>query len=207
MTNLYDKYILPKVTNALCASGPNMKQRQKLVPRASGTVLEVGVGSGLNFKFYDPERVERLYALDPSEQMWAIAQSNINRDQLAVEYVRGFAEQMPVDDHSMDCIVITYTLCTISDVASSMREMHRVLKPDGRLLFCEHGLAPDPEVQKWQRRLNPIWKRLGGGCQLIRDIPALIQEQYFSMAQMETMYIPGFRPACFNFWGTAVPKA
>ena len=205
MANLYNKYLLPKITNALCASGPNMKQRQKIVPLAHGQVLEIGVGTGLNFGFYDPAKVEQIFALDPSEEMWSIAQKNVKDKSLKVEFVKGYAEQIPLEDSTVDSIIITYTLCTIPDTQASLKEMRRVLKPGGEFIFCEHGIAPERSVQRWQHILNPIWKKFGGGCNLNRDIPRLITEGSFSIDKMETMYIPGFKPACFNFWGIAKP--
>lgn len=205
MTRLYDKYILPKVTNALCASRPNMKQREKIVPLASGRVLEIGVGSGLNFEFYDTNKVDYLFALDPSEEMWSIAKKRKNKNRLQVEFVKGVAEEIPIDDNAVDSIVITYTLCTIPDVQSSFSEMRRVLKPGGKLIFCEHGIAPDKSMQRWQNLLNPLWKKLGGGCNLNRDIPQLIKNGAFKIEKLDTMYIPGFKPACYNFWGVAKP--
>ncbi len=153
MANLYDKYLLPKITNLLCSSSPNMKQRQKVVPLAYGKVLEVGAGTGLNFAFYDPEKVGQLYALEPSESMWSIARKKLAYKDLKVEFLKGVAEHIPMKDQSVDTIVITYTLCTIPDVPASLTEMKRVLRPDGKLIFCEHGLAPDESVQRWQRRL------------------------------------------------------
>lgn len=203
MANLYDRYILPKVTNALCACGPNMKQREKIVPLASGIVLEVGVGSGLNFKYYDHDRVDHLFALDPSEEMWSIAQKQIANSELQPEYVKASAEKMPIDNNTIDSIIITYTLCTIVNVNASLSEMRRVLKPNGKLIFCEHGIAPDKSVRRWQNLLNPIWKRLGGGCNLNRNIPLLIKEGGFKIEKLDTMYIPGFKPASYNYWGIA----
>lgn len=205
MTNLYDKYILPKVTNFLCATGPAMKQRQKVVPLASGRVLEIGVGTGLNFSFYDHEKVKQVLALDPSEEMWGLAKNRLDDVHLDVDFIKGYAENIPLDANSVDSIVITYTLCTIPDHAAAMKEFKRVLKPSGNIIFSEHGIAPDRSVRKWQNRLNPIWKRLGGGCNLNRDIPAIIEHGGFAFDNLETMYIPGFKPASYNYWGTARP--
>ena len=204
MANLYEKYLLPRITNVLCASRPVMKQRQKVVPLAYGTVLEIGVGTGLNLPYYDPEKIDHLIALDPSEEMWSIAQKEVGTS-MEVRFVQGYAEQIPIEDQTVDSIILTYTLCTIIDVPSALQEMRRVLKPSGQLIFCEHGIAPDRSVQKWQHTLNPIWKKFGGGCNLNRNIPNLIKEGNFSISKMDTMYIPGFRPACFNYWGFAKP--
>lgn len=203
MTNLYDKYILPKITNKLCASGPNMKQRAKVIPLASGKVVEIGVGTGLNFEYYDPQKVDHLLALDPSEAMWSLARNKLKNPSINVDFVQGYAEKLPVDSASIDSVVITYTLCTIPDYLTAFQEFDRVLKPGGQLIFCEHGLAPDKSVRRWQNILNPVWKHLGGGCNLNRDIPELIRKGGFEFETLDTMYIPGFKPACYNFWGVA----
>ncbi len=205
MINLYDKYILPKVTNALCATKPNMRQREKVVPIASGRVLEIGVGTGLNFRYYNSDKVDQLLALDPSEEMWALAESNLGNQNLNIKFIQGYAESIPIDDNSINSIVITYTLCTIPDYITALQEFRRVLKPNGVIIFCEHGIAPDKSVRRWQNVLNPVWKRLGGGCNLNRDIPSIIEGGGFTFEQLETMYIPGFKPACYNFWGVAKP--
>ena len=203
--NLYNKYLLPKVTNALCASGPNMKQRKKVIPFATGRVLEVGVGTGLNFPFYQSDQVNQLLALDPSKEMWALAKNQIKESDLNLEFIQGVAENIPVDAHSIDSIVITYTLCTIKNYPGALQEFKRVLKPNGSMIFCEHGQAPDLAVRRWQNILNPVWNIFGGGCNLNRDIPKMIEQGGFDFENLETMYIPGFKPACYNFWGVAKP--
>jgi ubiquinone/menaquinone biosynthesis C-methylase UbiE len=205
MASLYNKYILPKVTHYLCRMGPNMKQREKIVPRAHGRVLEVGVGSGLNFGYYDPSRTEMLYALDPSEEMWTIAKKAFPEIPVETEFIKGYAEAIPLDDHSIDSIVITYTLCSIADLDSTFSEFRRVLRPDGDLIFCEHGVAPDKSVRQWQNRINPLWRRLGGGCNLNRNIPEIITRRGFRLENLDTMYIPGWKPVSFNYWGVARP--
>jgi len=205
MTNPYNKYLLPKITHFVCQAGPNMKQRIKVVPQASGQVLEIGAGSGLNFKFYDQEKVEHLFALDPSEEMWSIAESSLEKKTFAIEFIKGFAEQIPLEDNAVDTILTTYTLCTIGNLEASFKEMRRVLKPGGSLIFCEHGKAPDKSVRRWQNGINPIWKRLGGGCSLIRDIPQIIEDGAFHIEKLDTMYLPGFKFASYNYWGVARP--
>jgi len=201
---LYARYVLPRVVHLTCSSRPNMRQRTKLLPLARGRVLEVGIGSGLNLPFYDADRVTGVWGLDPSEQLTALAREAAEDVPFDVELVKGEGEEIPFDGASFDTVVVTYTLCTIPDAVPALREMARVLKPGGRLLFCEHGVAPDAEVRRWQERLNPIWRRLGGGCHLNRDVPDLIRRGGFQVTNLETMYIPGWRPASFNYWGTAV---
>ncbi|MGD8496336.1 MAG: class I SAM-dependent methyltransferase [Gemmatimonadales bacterium] len=200
---LYEKYLLPRVVHFTCSSRPAMRQRRKVVPLATGRVLEVGIGSGLNLSFYDPDTVSKVYGLDPSREITRIAGEAARRAPFEVEFVTAGAEEIPLDDASFDTVLLTYTLCTIDDGDAALREMARVLKPGGRLLFCEHGLAPDPGVRRWQNRLNPIWSRLGGGCRLDRDIPALLHRGGFAIEELATMYIPGWRPASFNYWGSA----
>jgi len=200
---IYDRYVLPKVVHFVCGLEPTMRQREKIVPLAGGRVLEIGIGSGLNLPLYDVSKVEHLWGLDPSREMWAIAEKRMNGVDLDVEFVEGDAANIPLDDDSADTILITYTLCTIPEVLPSLTEMRRVLRPGCELIFCEHGRAPDPGVSKWQDRMNPIWKRFGGGCNLNRPIPSLLETGGFTVQTLETMYLPGWRPASFNYWGTA----
>lgn len=207
MTGLYDRYLLPRVVHFTCSRNPNMRQRAKVVPAASGNVLEVGFGSGLNLPFYSSGTVRHLWALDPSREMWALAQGAAQRAPFPVEFVKASAEEVPIPDGTIDTVVITYTLCTLPDAQRALAEVARVLRPDGRLLFCEHGLAPDERTRRWQRRLSPLWKRLGGGCHLNRDIPALLHDGGFQTTEISAMYIPGWKPASFNYWGTAIPSS
>ena len=200
---IYQKYLLPRIVHYTCGLKPTMKQREKIVPLAEGRVLEIGIGSGLNLPFYTPGRVKHLWGLDPSPEMWALAQKKLGILDFDVEFIQASAEDIPLDDDSADTVLITYTLCTISDVHSALEEARRVLKSDGSLVFCEHGLAPDESVRRWQNRLNPLWKRVGGGCNLNRPIPELIEQAGFRIRGMDTMYISGWKPASFNYWGTA----
>ena len=201
----YDKHLLPRVVHFTCGLKPAMKQRQKVVPRAEGRVLEIGIGSGLNIPFYDATRVQHLWGLDPSADMWAIAQKNAAEHHLDAEFIQSGAESIPLDAGSADTVVMTYTMCTLPEVEASLAEIRRVLKPGGRLLFCEHGRAPDANVRRWQDRLNPIWGVLGGGCNLNRPIKELLEQAGFHSTDLQTMYIPGWKPACFNYWGSARP--
>ena len=201
---LYERFILPKVVHLTCSSKPIRYQRRKVVPLAKGRVLEIGIGSGLNLPYYDPSKVERVWGLEPSMQMRAMAEKRVRETQLKVEFIGLSDDEIPLESDSVDTVLVTYTLCTIPDVVRALEGMRRVLKPGGELIFSEHGLAPDENVRRWQDRLNPIWKRLGGGCNLNRPIPSLIEQGGFKIKSMETMYIPGWKPASFNYWGTAV---
>lgn len=201
---IYERFLLPRVVHFACGMKPQMRQRAKVVPFASGSVLEIGFGSGLNLPFYDPGKVRRVWALDPSEEMWAIAEGRIRAAAFPVDLLRASAEQIPLATGSADTVLVTYTLCTLPDVQRALGEMARVLKPGGELVFCEHGAAPDESVRRWQDRLNPAWKVLGGGCNLNRPISALIEGAGFRMRDLSSMYIPGWKPASFNYWGRAL---
>lgn len=180
-----------------------MRQREKIVPLAEGRVLEIGIGTGLNIPFYDTRKVAHLWGLDPSAEMWAIAKKNAASHHLDAEFIQSGAESIPLDNDSADTVLITYTLCTIPDAHAALDEIRRVLKPGGSLIFCEHGSAPDKHIERWQNRLNPLWKKLAGGCNLNRPIPGLLGQAGFKSGDMQTMYLPGWRPATFNYWGTA----
>jgi len=202
---IYSKHILPKIIHIACGSSPAMRQRQKIVPFANGRVLEVGIGSGLNLPLYDPSKVTKIWGLDPSPELLKMAERTDRASGVDVEFLNLPAEEIPLENGSIDTVVITYTLCTISDVVEALGQVRRVLKTYGELLFCEHGLAPDERVRRWQRRMNPLWKRVGGGCHLDREIPLLIEKAGFRIRKMDTMYLPGWRPATFNYWGNAIP--
>ena len=200
----YEERILPHMIDFACSASPNQKQRQKIVPEAEGEILEVGFGSGLNVPFYDPSKVKKIWALEPSEGMRRKAQTTVDEAAMNIEFIDLPGEQIPLDDNSVDTVLVTYTLCTIPDTREALEGMRRVLKPGGRLLFCEHGKAPDENVRRWQSRLNPAWSRFAGGCNMNRDIPALINEGGFDIKVDERMYIPGAKILCYNYWGSAV---
>ena len=203
---LYSKYLLPKIMHFVCGQKPTMKQRQKVVPLALGRVLEVGIGSGLNLAFYDATKVTKVWGLDPSPEMIQMAQEAARSTPIEVEFIELPSDEIPLEDNSVDTVLLTYTLCTISDAAPALRQMARVLRPGGQLIFCEHGAAPEASVRRWQDRVNPIWKRFSGGCHLNRPIPTLIEASGFRIKGMDTMYLPGWRPATFNYWGTATER-
>ena len=199
----FDRHILPHVINLACGAKPVSYQRRLVVPEAQGRVLEIGIGSGLNLPFYDPSKVEKLWGLEPAEEIRRMAERKAVGSPFPVEFIGLPGDQIPLDDASVDTIVTTYTLCTIPDAVAALRDMRRVLKPGGRLLFSEHGRAPDAAVVKWQERLTPIWKVIGGGCHLARDIPDLLRQGGFTPDRMQANYIPGPRPMSFNYWGSA----
>ena len=199
----YAKYLLPRTVHFLCSAKLIRKQREKVVSLATGRVLEIGIGSGLNLPLYDPAKVQRVWGLDPSIELWALADETVTQVEFNLEFIKGDAEAIPLDASSADTVLVTYTLCTVPNVLPALEEIRRVLKPDGQLIFCEHGAAPDAAVRRWQNRLNPIWKRFGGGCNLNLPIPSLLEQAGFTIRGMEAMYLRGWRPATFNYWGTA----
>lgn len=202
--SFYDKYILPSFLNCACGSKPIKYQRSKVVPMAEGVVLEVGIGSGLNIPYYDSTKISAIIGLDPSEELNNMAKKVAADKGLEVDFILGSAEAIPLPDNHVDSVLVTYTLCTIPDALSASKEMRRVLKPDGKMIFCEHGLAPDADVAKWQARIDPYWEKIAGGCHLNRDIPQLIQSAGFNIQSMEQMYLPSTpKFAGYNYWGVA----
>jgi ubiquinone/menaquinone biosynthesis C-methylase UbiE len=200
----YNRRILPRLLDTAMSAKPITYQRRKVVPRAEGRVLEIGFGAGHNLPFYDPQKVEHIWALEPAAEMRARAGARAAASSIPMEFIGLPSEKIPLDADSADTILITYTLCSIPDVMSALAEMRRVMKPGGRMIFCEHGEAPDDDVKRWQRRITPVWKAIGGGCHVGRPIPKLIRDAGFKVEDMETMYLPGTpRFAGFNYWGSA----
>ena len=199
---LYDKYILPKFLNCACGSKPINYQRQKVVPLAKGKVLDIGIGSGLNIPFYNSDKIDKVIGIDPSHELIELAKELANDSKASIELVIGSAESIPYPDNFFDTVLVTYTMCTIPNVAIANKEMWRVLKDDGRLIFCEHGLAPDKKISKWQNSIDPFWGKIAGGCHLNRDIQKLITDAGFSFETLDKMYIPSTpKFAGYNYWG------
>ncbi|MCC7269502.1 MAG: class I SAM-dependent methyltransferase, partial [Rhodocyclaceae bacterium] len=168
----YERHVLPYLIELACGTKPVGRQRGKVIPQARGRVLEIGIGTGLNLPFYDASRVHAIVGVEPSLRMHRLALKRSRAAGLPVEIVGIGAERLPLADRAFDTVVSTYTLCTIPDPVAALREVRRVLAPGGRLLFSEHGRAPDESVRKWQSRLQPVWMKFSGGCRLDRDIPA-----------------------------------
>ena len=205
MASFYDRFVLPRLLKCGCSSPPMMKQRAKIVPRAAGRVLELGIGLGLNLSFYDPETVESVTGVDPAAELRAAAEAAPRDPRLSVSVADGVAEALPFEDRSFDCVVCTFTLCSVNAPAAALAEARRVLRPGGRFLYCEHGLAPDAGVAKWQRRIEPVWKRIAGGCHLTRPVTSAIEAAGFRVTRQDSMYVPGTpRFAGWNEWGEAV---
>ena len=200
----YDKHILPRFINCACATRPILLQRENVVPLAAGTVLEIGIGTGLNLPLYDASKVQRLIGLDPSDASWELARKRVAHLNFDVEFIALPGEEIPLPDASVDTVVVTFALCTIPEPVAALQGMARVLRPGGNLLFCEHGRAPDSNVRKWQDRINPLWRRIAGGCHLNRDIPNLLDAGGFAVAALNTGYLPGTpKFAGYNYWGSA----
>lgn len=205
--SLYERHLLPRIVNCVCGSPVIEHQRRLVVPQATGCVLEIGFGSGLNLAHYDRTRVDRIWALEPSAPMRALAAPRIAACGMDVRLLDQPGEDLPLPDHSIDSIVVTYTLCTIPDPTAALRQMRRVLRPGGKLLFSEHGAAPDAAVRRWQDRLDGLWGRFAGGCHLNRDMAALIAAAGFHLDPVHSAYLPGTpRLAGYNTWGAASPS-
>lgn len=203
---IYGTYVLPHLIDLACGGGDITKQREKVVPNATGRVLEVGMGSAHNLAFYDRSTVEFVWGLEPSEGMRRKAAPAIAASDLDVRWLDLPGEEIPLDDHTVDTVVLTYTLCTIPDWERALEQMRRVLAPGGKLLFSEHGEAPDDDVRRWQHRIDPIWTRLAGGCHITRPIPQMIESSGFELTEIESAYLPGPRVASYHSWGAARPR-
>lgn len=199
----YDRHILPHLIDLACGMGAVMKARAQIVPQAQGRVLEIGIGSGLNLAFYDPAKVQQIVGVDPSADMQALARERAAKISIPVQMIALELGQIQAPTASFDSIVCTFTLCTIADAVAALKEMRRVLKPAGRLWFCEHGMSPDLPVLRWQNRLTPIWKPLAGGCHLNRDIPQLITEGGFKIGELQSRYLKGPKPMTYVYSGWA----
>ena len=204
--NIYKKYILPQLTHWICSQHDISVVRMEYVPLAKGRILEVGMGSGLNLPYYDPAKVKKIWGLDPSVQLMKIAKKKAAKAPFPVEFIERSGEDIPIDNKSMDTVLVTYSLCSIPDILKALNEMNRVLKPGGMLIFCEHGKAPDKVIMKWQDRINPTWTKISGGCHINRNIIRLVRENGFKIIKSESKYSSPFKLISFNYRGIAVPR-
>jgi ubiquinone/menaquinone biosynthesis C-methylase UbiE len=201
----YTKYVLPPLIDLVMHSGDASRLRVAWVPQARGQVLEVGIGPGLNLPHYSAQ-VERVYGVDPSPWLLHMARKRARECKAPVELFQQTAETpLPLDDASMDTVVMTWTLCSIPDAARALRQMRRVLRRDGQLLFVEHGRAPDLEVVRWQQRLTPAWKKASGGCHMDRKVDSLITAAGFQITELHAGYRPGPRLLTYTYQGRARP--
>jgi ubiquinone/menaquinone biosynthesis C-methylase UbiE len=202
--SFYDKWVLPRLTDFAMRNKEATRYRSQIVPQAHGAVLEIGVGSGLNLPFYGAS-VEHVYGLDPSNELLIMAREKARAITIPVDFLAYSGEEIPLDSGCIDTVVTTWTLCSTPDPVQALKEMKRVLKPGGALLFAEHGLAPEARVQRWQRRINPLWSRITGGCNLNRKMDELIKASGFRIEELETAYAKGPRPMSYVYSGRAQP--
>lgn len=198
---IYEKYFLPKFLNLAMKAPAINKLRKQLIPLAKGRVLEIGIGSGLNLPHYD--KSVHVTGVDPSLELQAYAREVARESGIDVDFLALGGEKLPVEDNSFDTVVMTWTLCTIPDPSSALQEIRRALKPGGQVVFAEHGMSPDANVARWQARINPVWKVIGGGCNLNRQIDQLYKSSGFQFDDIEQGYIEGPKVATYNYRGLA----
>ncbi len=199
----YTRRILPHVLDCACATKPIRKQRQKIIPLAKGDVVEIGIGSGHNLPYYDQDKVTKLIGIDPDEYVWKKAATKRAKFHKPLERLGLSGENIPLPDACADTVVVTYSLCTIPDPVLALKEMRRLLKPKAKLLFCEHGMAPDTKVHKWQTRIDPLWMKISGGCHSGRNIPQMLADAGLQIDELNQAYIPGPKVLSYNYWGQA----
>ena len=200
--NFYERWILPPLLDLVMRRQDLARYRRAAVAAARGRVLEIGVGSGLNFALYG-KQVELVYGIDPSARLLAIARRRAAASGIPAELLQASATAIPLSDDAVDTVVMTWTLCSIPDPLAALREMRRVLKPDGNLFFVEHGLSPEPSVERWQHRITPAWRRMAGGCHLDRKMDDLIRQAGFDLTNLHEEYAPGPRAMSYMYQGCA----
>jgi len=200
--NVYERWILPPVLDLAMRTDRLQKYRHEVVAAAQGRVLEVGVGSGLNFSYYG-EGVEIVYGIDPSPRLLAKARQRAAAAGVRAALLQASAAAIPLADQTVDTVVMTWTLCSIPDPLTALGEMRRVLEPEGKLLFVEHGLSHEPGVERWQRRLTPVWCHVAGGCHLDRKMDDLVRAAGFDVIELRTEYAGGPRPMTYMYVGSA----
>jgi ubiquinone/menaquinone biosynthesis C-methylase UbiE len=203
----YNESVYPYLVDTLGDPPPIHKIRQQIIPQAQGKVLEIGAGSGANFRHYDPTKVTRLYALEPNQGMIRLAERKRRETRLEIEFLDSPGEHLPLEPGMMDTVVSTFTLCTIPDIVEAVRGLAHVLKPDGKLIFFEIGLSPDSSVQRWQKKIEPIFLSLFQGLRLTRDIPAFLVQGGFQIEQLEKGYLAQSpKSASYAWWGMALRR-
>jgi ubiquinone/menaquinone biosynthesis C-methylase UbiE len=202
--SFYQRHVLPCLLHLTMRQKQLVPFRRRVIGAAEGSVLEIGIGSGLNLPLYG-STVRAVIALEPSAELLRMARRRAASAIVPVEFLEGSAETLPLDDGSVDTVVTTWTLCTIPDAPRALAEMRRVLKPDGALLFVEHGRAPEPGVARRQDRLDPLWSRFAGGCHLNRKMDELISGGGFRIERLVHARLPGPRTHSFLYEGCARP--
>ena len=201
----YETKVVPKLLTILCNTKPNHYQRQKIVPLATGDVVEIGVGPGLNLQYYNTTNVNKVIGIDPSDELNKIAKKNANKVNLDIEFNLSSAESIDLPTSSVDSVVCTFSLCSIPDPKKALNEIYRILKPGGKYFFCEHGISPDFFTKVFQNVTNIFYPKLSGGCHANRDIPKLITDSGLKIDEKDTMYLPGsVKFLGFNYWGVAI---
>ena len=201
----YEKKVLPNTINRGCSSKPTMYQRKKVVPLATGDVVEIGVGPGLNLQYYNFEKVKKVIGIDPTDELNKIATKNADKVNLDIEFNLSSAESIDLPTSSVDSVVCTFSLCSIPDPNKALNEIFRILKPGGKYFFCEHGISPDMTTRLFQNVTNIFYPKLSGGCHANRDIPKLITDAGLNIIEKDTMYLPGsVKFLGYNYWGVAV---
>tara|TARA_B100001175_G_C19485318_1_gene629414 strand:- start:325 stop:948 length:624 start_codon:yes stop_codon:yes gene_type:complete len=200
----YEKYLLPKLLDKCCSTKPINYQRNKIVPHVRGTVLEIGIGSGLNIPYYNKSNIHKVYGLDPSSELCEMAEKTACDHEIDINFLIDSAEEIKLVSNTIDTILVTYTLCSIPNLNEALNEIKRVMKPEAKILFCEHGIAPDLKVRKWQNRINPLWSKMFGGCNINRDIPLILLDSGFKINNLQQMYLPSTpKIVGYNYWGAA----
>lgn len=203
----YRDHVYPYLVSALGNPKPIEEIRQRIVPLAQGSVLEIGVGPGVNFVHYDPARVNKVYALEPNPWMLRRAEEQQRKTKLDVEFLDLPGERIPLPDASVDTVVSTFTLCTIPGLVEAIAGVGRVLKPDGKFIFFEHRLSPEFSVQRWQKRTEPLFRWAFEGCHVTRDIPDLVRKGGFMIERIDEGYVSPFpKSGSYCWWGVAVPN-
>ena len=202
--SLYENYFLPRLLDFCCGMEGFQNKRSQIVPMAHGRVLEIGIGSGLNFEHYNFDKIDEIVGVDPAVSSIAIARSRSSQYNSKISFIESSAESIALESSSFDCVVVGYSLCTIPEPLKALAEARRLMKPTGSLLFMEHGLAPEQNIQKWQHRLTPGWKKIAGGCNLNRDIADLISASGFQFKSLKKKYIKGPKILSFQYYGEAI---